>query len=76
MAIHVVIMVKNRVYSFMLQCRQQGTSLSADVSLPFNLMLERQPPEIIQAQLREHLKQVPQDTDVLQEVLRGSLARA
>jgi hypothetical protein len=39
-------------------------------------MMERQPLEIIQAQLREHLNQVPQDTAVLQKLLRGSLARA
>lgn len=71
---HVGHMVGNRVNFVM--CRQQGTSLSAGASLPLNLMMERQPLEIIQAQLREHLNEVPQDTAVLQKLLRGSLARA
>ena len=57
-------------------CRQQGSSLLAGASLPLNLMMERQPLEIFQAQLREHLNQEPQDTAVLQKLLRGSLARA
>ena len=39
-------------------------------------MLDRQASETIQAQLSKHLEALPQDTNVLQELLSGSLARA
>ena len=74
--LHTFYFLGNIINVIMFQCRQQGSLLSASAPLPSSLTLDRQPPQVIQAQLREQFEAVPQDGGVWEELLMGSLARA